>query len=94
MKDLARKAMLLGIGVYAVTKEKAEEVARELLKKGEANEADVKNLALKIESEIKKKQKELLNLAEKEAKNLLRKAEGFANLRESRGKAKKHKKKK
>lgn len=94
MKDLARKAMLLGIGIYAVTKEKAEAVARDLLKKGEANEDDVKRLAKKIETEVKKKEQQIRKLVERESSELMKRAERFANFRENKGKAKKAGKKK
>ena len=94
MKDLARKAMLLGIGVYAVTREKAEAVARDLLQKGEANENDVKKLAKKIEHEVKKKEQQIRKLVDKESSELMKRVERFANFRENKGKTKKAGKKK
>ncbi len=93
MKDLTRKAMLLGIGIYAVTREAAEKVVRELMKKGEANEEDVKRLAKELEAEAKKKQKKFTRLAEREADRLLEMVKKAANFREKGSKAKKGKKK-
>ena len=37
MKNVAKKVALMGLGLGVATKEKAEAVAKELLKKGEAN---------------------------------------------------------
>ena len=38
--DLIRKAMYLGLGAVSLTKEKAEEVIDDLVKRGEAKESD------------------------------------------------------
>lgn len=68
MKDVARKALLIGLGLGIATKEKAENVARELLKKGEANEDEVRKLAGKLLEESKKQEKKLRSRFEEEAK--------------------------
>lgn len=38
MVDLLKKVMLAGLGAFAITKEKAEEIVDELIKKGELTE--------------------------------------------------------
>mgnify|MGYP001561297824 FL=1 len=57
VKQIAKKAMLMGIGLGVVTKEKAEAVAKQLLEKGRANEDEVKKFADEIIAEAEKKQK-------------------------------------
>lgn len=68
MKGVARKAVLIGLGLGVATKEKAEQVAKELLKKGEANKGEVKKLATKILDESKRQQKSFGAKLEKETK--------------------------
>lgn len=99
MKNVARKAVLIGLGLGVATKEKAEQIARDLMKKGEANEGDVRRLALKILEESKKQEKRIrsmLNTETKKAVNLalnksdqeLRKLRAKLNSVRSRPKAK------
>ena len=49
MKDVIKKAMLLGIGVTALTKEKANSVVKELQKKGylDSNNENICNVLIK-----------------------------------------------
>ncbi len=68
MKDVARKAVLLGLGLGIATKEKAEQLARDLIKKGEANEGDIKRLALKLLEESKRQEKKLKSMLDAETK--------------------------
>lgn len=68
MKDLARKAVLVGLGLGVATKEKAERVAKELLKKGEANEGDVRKLAVSILEESRKQERRLKAMLDSETK--------------------------
>ena len=44
MFELIKKAMLAGVGLAAVTKDKVEELARELTEKGEMSEKEGKEL--------------------------------------------------
>lgn len=71
MKDVARKAVLIGLGLGVATKEKAESLAKDLLKKGEANEDNVKELANKLLEESKKQEKILRTRFEAEAKRAI-----------------------
>jgi len=68
MKNVARKAVLIGLGLGVATKEKAESLAKELLKKGEANEDNVKDLAKKLLDESRKQEKKLRARFEAEAR--------------------------
>jgi len=54
MKEKLRKAMLVGLGLAVVTKEKAGKIAKELMRKGELNEKDARALVNKIAAEIDK----------------------------------------
>ncbi len=44
MIDLIKKTMYMGLGLASLTKEKMEEVSRELVKKGELSEKEGKDL--------------------------------------------------
>ncbi|MEK6816158.1 MAG: hypothetical protein AABY09_00970 [Nanoarchaeota archaeon] len=46
MKESVKKAILIGIGLGEVTRHKAEQIAKELLKKGEASDSEIKKFAL------------------------------------------------
>lgn len=71
MKNIARKAVLIGLGLGVATKEKAESLAKELLKKGEANEDNVKDLANKLLEESRRQEKKLRARFEVEAKKAI-----------------------
>jgi len=77
VKQLARKAMLMGIGLGVVTKQKAEAIAKELLEKGKANEPEVKKFADDILAHAEKKQKEARAFAQKQVKDASAKAEAL-----------------
>ncbi|MEM4244971.1 MAG: hypothetical protein QW404_02315 [Candidatus Nanoarchaeia archaeon] len=59
MKDKLRKAMLVGLGLAVVTKEKAQKITKELMKKGELNEKDARALVNKIVAEFDKNRKKV-----------------------------------
>ncbi len=54
MKDKLRKAMLVGLGLAVVTKEKVGKVTKDLMKKGEMNEKEAKAFVNKIAAEVDK----------------------------------------
>jgi polyhydroxyalkanoate synthesis regulator phasin len=66
MKDQLRKAMLIGLGLAVVTKEKTEKVAKELMKKGQINEKDAKALVNKVAKEIDKTRAKIENEVRRE----------------------------
>lgn len=57
MLDLFKKAVLMGLGVITLTKEKVEQIVDELIKKGELTEDErskaVRDLLTKIEEQEK-----------------------------------------
>ncbi len=59
LAELCRKAALLGIGVYALSKEKIEEFAQEMVKKGELNQEEGKKFVLEVLSEKNRQCKEI-----------------------------------
>ncbi len=54
MKDKLRKAMLVGLGLAVVTKEKVSKLTNDLMKKGEMNEKEAKAFVNKVASEVDK----------------------------------------
>jgi len=82
LKNIAKKAMLMGIGLAVVTKEKADltrekakKMSAELLKKGKASEKEIKEFAEKIVNEVAKRQKFVRTFVEGEIKNAKAKSE-------------------
>lgn len=75
LKALARKAVLMGIGLGVVTKRKAEQVAKQLLREGKANEPEVRKFANEIKAEAEKRQKKLEALVKGELKKYSAKAD-------------------
>jgi polyhydroxyalkanoate synthesis regulator phasin len=81
MKDKLKKAMLIGLGVASVTKENAEKVAKDLMKKHKINEKEARKLVNKVAAEIdrnriivEKEIKEELGRLMKEGKKVQTKA--------------------
>lgn len=74
LKALARKAMLMGIGLGVMTKNKAESVAKQLLKAGKANEPEVRRMAGELRKDAEKKQKKLQAMVNSELKKYSAKA--------------------
>jgi poly(hydroxyalkanoate) granule-associated protein len=58
MKEYIRKAMLIGIGLVATTREKVEESIAELVKKGELSEKEGKELVNELFERSKKVKEE------------------------------------
>lgn len=61
MFDLTKKILYLGLGTLTFTKEKAEQVVNELIKKGEVKQEEAANL---VDDLVKRGQKEKENLKE------------------------------
>ena len=72
MKDQLRKAMLIGLGLAVVTKEKTEKVAKELMKKGQINEKDAKALVNKVAKEIDKTKAKIESEVRKEIDRMMK----------------------
>jgi len=58
MKEYIRKAMLIGVGLVATTREKVEESIAELVKKGELSEKEGKELVNELFERSKKVKEE------------------------------------
>jgi len=65
MFDLARKAMLMGIGALSMTKEAVENVVEELVKKGELTQQEGKKLADEVLERGRKEQARIQEAVEK-----------------------------
>ncbi len=75
LKQVAKKAMLMGIGLEIMTRNKARKAAENLLKKGKASEKEIKEFTDKIMKEARKKEIFIRTLVENEAKAAKAKAE-------------------
>jgi len=69
-----RKAALLGIGVAAITKEKAENLVKDLIKKGDLNQNEGKKLVSDLMTKSKKSKKELETTVNKQVSVMIKKA--------------------
>ncbi len=72
MKDKLRKAMLVGLGLAVVTKEKVGKLTNDLMKKGEMNEKEAKAFVNKIASEVDKNRAIIEREIRKELDKLLK----------------------
>lgn len=59
MSDILRKIGLFGVGVIAITQEKVEEFAKEMVEKGEMNREEGKKFVIEVLSEKDRQVKEL-----------------------------------
>ncbi len=66
MLDLMRKAFLAGLGAMFLTKEKAEEVAEELVRQGELRREEAKNFTEQLLNKGKEQQTQLQETVSKE----------------------------
>jgi len=57
--DVIRKAMLLGLGLFSLTKEKAEELVDDLIKRGEVTKEERFKIVDKLLKEAEKQEEEL-----------------------------------
>ena len=60
-EELVKKGLLAGLGLAAITKEKAQGIARELIKKGKASKKDI-DAAAKAIFEKAQKSKEVVEI--------------------------------
>jgi polyhydroxyalkanoate synthesis regulator phasin len=73
VKDLIKKALLLGIGLAAITEEKLREFVAELEKKGELSREEGKALVRELLAEREKQKKELQKRVAEEVEKALAK---------------------
>jgi len=85
MFDIIKKVMLTGVGLAAMTKDKVEELARDLAKKGKLSEKEGKKLVDDLLKKSETAKKDLEKDIEKVVKNTMKKmnlarAEDLSNL--------------
>ncbi len=73
MFDLIKKTMLTGVGLAAMTRDKVEELAKELTEKGEMTEKEGKELVDELVKKSEKARKDLEKSVEKTVRKVLRK---------------------
>ena len=93
MKDILKKTILFGIGLGAITKEKAEDLANDMQKKGYLNVKEGKKLVNDILAESLRTQKKIRDSISKEVKSAMKSAP-FATKEDLKNLAKKMSKKK
>lgn len=71
---LLRKIGLLGIGIAAITKEKADAMVKELVKDGDLNKEDGKKLVNELLEKSKKGSKELETKVSRQVNDIMKKA--------------------
>ncbi|MBT9139170.1 MAG: hypothetical protein DDT31_01751 [Syntrophomonadaceae bacterium] len=73
MQDVLKKVFNLGLGAIVITKEKAEEVVKELVKKGEVGEEESRKLVNKLIEKGQESRKEMQTQIEKTVKGVIEK---------------------
>jgi polyhydroxyalkanoate synthesis regulator phasin len=73
MLNLVKKVMLTGVGLAVMTKEKAEELGRELVKKGEITENEGKEFVKELSKKSEEARKDFENKVEENVKKILAK---------------------
>lgn len=73
MLNLVKKVMLTGVGLAVMTKEKAEELGRELVKKGEITEKEGKEFVEEILKKSEDARKDFEKKVEESVKKVLAK---------------------
>ncbi|MBR9683202.1 hypothetical protein GOV03_01560 [Candidatus Woesearchaeota archaeon] len=73
MKKLVRDCLLVGVGVAAFAKERADKAVKNLVKKEKLSKAEGKKLVRAIYLEADKSRKKITSLVEKEVKKLMKK---------------------
>ncbi|MCK5594063.1 MAG: phasin family protein [Candidatus Aenigmarchaeota archaeon] len=73
--NIARKVGLFGIGVAAITKDKADALVKDLIKKGDLNKDEGKKLVAEIVEKSKKSTKDLETTVNRQVKDLLNKTD-------------------
>ncbi|ABP67322.1 hypothetical protein ELD05_07650 [Caldicellulosiruptor changbaiensis] len=73
MKDLLEKVINIGLGVFALSKEKVERVVNELAEKGEISKNEVQEVIQKIMEKGEEQKKELNEYISKQVESILKK---------------------
>jgi len=73
MKDFVEKVINIGLGVFALSKEKVEKLVNELAEKGEIGKNEVQEVIAKIMEKGEEQKKELNDYIAKQVENILNK---------------------
>jgi len=73
MKDLLEKIINIGLGVFAISKEKVEKFVNELAEKGEISKNEVQEMVNKILEKGEEQKRELNDYIAKQVENILNK---------------------
>ena len=73
--NIARKVGLFGIGVAAITKDKADALVKDLIKRGDLNKDEGKKLVAEIVEKSKKSTKELETTVNRQVKDIINKTD-------------------
>lgn len=87
-EQLIKKGLLIGVGLAAYAQEKAESLAKELVRKGHLNRAEGKKLVRRIYQEADKSRKRITAVVESELKRLLGATDRTAQKPKRKGKRK------
>jgi len=71
LRDIVEKGTLMGLGALALTRERAQSIVEELVKRGEARRDEVKELVEKLASRGEKEREELRCLIREEVEKAL-----------------------
>ncbi len=72
MKDILKKTILFGLGLGAITRDKANSLVKDLKKKGYLNEKEGKKLVNDIVSESLRTQKKIQKSVEEQVKKAMK----------------------
>ena len=91
LSDIVKKGALIGLGVASLTKEKAEQMAKELEKRGELSSKDTKKLIARLKGESTKQSSRLQKMVREEIAKAIRTLDEATHkeVRKLRGKGKK-----
>lgn len=70
MKDIAKRCIRLGLDAASLTKKKAEEISKTMIRKSGISKKDAKRFVAKVANEADKQRKRLENFILEEAKDL------------------------
>lgn len=73
MRDLLEKVINIGLGVFALSKEKVEKIVNELAEKGEISKNEVQEMVQRIIEKGEEQKKELNEYISKQVENILNK---------------------
>lgn len=73
-EDIVKKSLLFGVGIAAVAQEKAEQVAKELLKRGHINKAEGKRLVTAVAREAGQSGKRIAKVVQSELQRVAKAA--------------------